>query len=385
MSMSQRMVLITEIISPYRIPVLNALAHQSGSGLHVIFLAETDDRLRAWRVYKQEIRFSYEVLPSMRFSVTGHKILVNRRLWSALEQASPEVVVCGGYNYPASWEALWWARRRRARFVLWTESNRYDHRSRRIWVEGLKQYFLRRCDAFVVPGKASLSYLQDFGVSEQNIFTAPNAVDTFYFATASEAARLHEQSHRRRLGLPERFLLYAGRLVPEKGVLDLLEAYARLDVSLRAKLGLVFVGDGVAHNDLVARSQSISPGRVCFPGFAQREDLAVYYSLADVLVLPTHSDTWGLVVNEAMVCGLPIIVTSVAGCAPDLVEDGWNGWVVPPRDHKRLSTAIRNIVEQPEIRKQMSANSRERIRRYSPEECARGLAEAIRAERMSPQ
>ncbi len=76
----------------------------------------------------------------------------------------------------------------------------------------------------------------------------------------------------------------------------------------------------------------IIPGAVCFPGFAQREDLAGLYALAEALVLPTHSDPWGLVVNEAMACGLPIIVSSVAGCAADLVEDGWNGYVVPPRD-----------------------------------------------------
>jgi glycosyltransferase involved in cell wall biosynthesis len=100
-----------------------------------------------------------------------------------------------------------------------------------------------------------------------------------------------------------------------------------------------------------------------------------------VLVLPTRSDTWGLVVNEAMVCGLPIVVTSVAGCAQDLVEDGWNGYVVPPRDPDRLAAAIRSLAEQPETREQMSARSRERIRHYSPEDCARGLAEAVLSQR----
>jgi glycosyltransferase involved in cell wall biosynthesis len=128
-------------------------------------------------------------------------------------------------------------------------------------------------------------------------------------------------------------------------------------------------------------AQQIRPGIVCFPGFAQREDLAVVYSLAEVLVLPTRSDTWGLVVNEAMVCGLPIVVTSVAGCAQDLVEDGWNGYVVPPRDPDRLAAAIRSLAEQPETREQMSARSRERIRHYSPEDCARGLAEAVLSQR----
>ena len=110
--MSRRIVVLTEIISPYRIPVLNALAQQEGLDLHVIFLAETDAALRRWRVYKDEIRFSYQVLPSWRWRVGKRGVLLNRGLRRALNAADPQVVLCGGYNYPASWAALGWARRR---------------------------------------------------------------------------------------------------------------------------------------------------------------------------------------------------------------------------------------------------------------------------------
>jgi glycosyltransferase involved in cell wall biosynthesis len=164
--------------------------------------------------------------------------------------------------------------------------------------------------------------------------------------------------------------------VPEKGVFDLLEAYAKLESSLRSELGLVFAGDGVSTAELAQRAKRISPGTVCFPGFAQREDLAVLYALAEALVLPTHSDPWGLVVNEAMACGLPIIVSSVAGCSADLIEDGWNGYVVPPHDVEKLSLAINSLMRQPELRQRMGTHSSERIRNYSPEACAEGLAAA---------
>jgi glycosyltransferase involved in cell wall biosynthesis len=83
-----------------------------------------------------------------------------------------------------------------------------------------------------------------------------------------------------------------------------------------------------------------------------------------------------LVVNEAMACGLPIVVSSVAGCTADLVEDRWNGYVVPPRDSEKLSVAINSLVRQPELRRQMGVRSLERIRNYSPEACADGLAAA---------
>jgi glycosyltransferase involved in cell wall biosynthesis len=145
---------------------------------------------------------------------------------------------------------------------------------------------------------------------------------------------------------------------------------------LRSEVGLVFAGDGVCREELARQAKHIGPGAVCFPGFAQREDLAGLYALAETLVLSTHSDTWGLVVNEAMACGLPIIVSSVAGCSADLVEDGWNGYVVPPRDPQKLSAAIDSLLRQPELKQRMAARCSERIRNYSPEACADGLAAA---------
>ncbi len=374
--MSRRLVLLTEIISPYRIPVFNVLARRAELDLHVIFLAETDETLRQWRVYKNEICFSHQVLPSWRCRAGKSSFLINRGLWSAFNQVSPQVVICGGYNYAASWEALLWARRHQVEFVLWSESNGRDARRGRAWVERLKAYFLRHCDRFVVPGKASFDYLRSLGSPAASILTAPNAVDNRFFAIRAGATRAQATEFREKLKLPLRFILFVGRLVPEKGIFDLLEAYAKLENGLRSEVGLVFAGDGVCREELARQAKHIGPGAVCFPGFAQREDLAGLYALAETLVLPTHSDTWGLVVNEAMACGLPIIVSSVAGCSADLVEDGWNGYVVPPRDPEKLGAAIDSLLRQPELKQRMAARCSERIRNYSPEACADGLAAA---------
>jgi 1,2-diacylglycerol 3-alpha-glucosyltransferase len=373
---TRRLVILTEIIAPYRIPVFNVLARRAGLDLHVLFLAETDETLRQWHVYKNEICFSHQILPSWRWRAGRTSLLINRGLWSALNKANPQAIICGGYNYPASWEALLWARRRRVAFVLWSESNGQDARRGQAWVESMKAYFLRHCDGFVVPGKASFEYLRSLGSPEARILTAPNAVDNSLFAIQAKHTSIHANEFREKLKLPSRFILFVGRLVPEKGVFDLLEAYAKLESSLRSEVGLVFAGDGVCTAELAQRAKRISPGTVCFPGFAQREDLAALYGLAEALVLPTHSDPWGLVVNEAMACGLPIIVSSVAGCSADLVEDGWNGYVVPSLDVEKLSLAINSLVRQPELRQRMSTNSSERIRNYSPEACAEGLAAA---------
>jgi glycosyltransferase involved in cell wall biosynthesis len=375
-TMTRKIVILTEIIAPYRIPVFNALGQRGGLNLHAIFLAETDKVLRQWPIYTDEIRFSYEVLPSWRWRSGKRSVLLNRGLWSALNAANPQAILCGGYNYPAFWESLWWSHRRNVRFVLWTESNQQDKRSGGAGVEWLKRYFVRSSVAFVVPGESSAAYLRTLGVREQVIFTAPNAVDNNFFATEAAEVRLHAAEFREKLKLPPRFILFVGRLVPEKGVFDLLEAYTKLENDLRSEVGLVFAGDGISCEELARRAKQVSPGAVCFTGFAQREELAGLYALADALVLPTRSDPWGLVVNEAMACGLPIIVSNVAGCSTDLVENGWNGYVVPPGDSGKLSAAITLLLRQPELKEEMSARSLERIRSYSPEACAEGLAAA---------
>lgn len=372
----RRVLILSEIISPYRIPVFNALAQHEGMHLRVVFLSETDAGFRQWRVYKDEIRFSYEVLPSWRFRAGKYNLLLNWGLRSCLKKFAPDAIICGGYNYFASWEALSWARRHQAELILWSESNTHDTRGGQAWVESLKARFLARCDRFVVPGRASCDYLRSLGSAGEDIVIAPNAVDNNWFRAQADSVRARPSEFRAKLGLPPRFLLFVGRLVPEKGVFDVLDAYAKLEGGIRSKVGLVFAGDGPCRKKLERKAQRISPGAICFPGFTHREDLAGLYTFAEALILPTHSDTWGLVVNEGMACGLPVIVTSVAGCAADLVEDGWNGYIVPVRDSERLSVAIDSVLRNPELRQQMSVRSSERIRNYSPELCARGLAAA---------
>jgi glycosyltransferase involved in cell wall biosynthesis len=379
----RRVLILSEIISPYRIPVFNALAQHERVDLHVVFLSETDAGLRQWPVYKDEINFSYEVLPSARFRAGKSSLILNWKLRACLKKFAPDAVICGGYNYVASWEALWWAKNRDVELILWSESNRHDARTGLEWVESLKAYFLSCCDRFVVPGKASSEYLQSLGADAETISMAPNAVDNDWFRRQADSIRGRERERQTefpdQLGLPGRFLLFVGRLVAEKGIFDLLHAYDQLEADTRSSVGLVFAGDGPSRAELEWHAQSVSPGTICFPGFLHREDLAAVYALADALILPTHSDTWGLVVNEAMACGLPIIVTNVAGCSSDLVDDGWNGYVVPPQHPEELSMAMDALTRDADLRQKMSARSWQRILEYSPEACADGLAAAALA------
>src|SRR5579864_2225367 len=372
--MSHRLVILTEIIAPYRIPVFNALAVRKEIALHVIFLSKTDSSTREWRVYEDEIRFSYEVLPSWRRRVGKYNLLLNNNVSSALRTAKPEVLVCGGYNYLAAWQAMTWAKRNQVQFLLWSESTAHDRRGQHFPVEWLKRKFLHNCDGFLVPGQSALKYVQQFASPAQKIFVARNAVDIDLFAGKEESIRQTAERLRGQLGLPLRYFLFVGRLVRSKGVIDLIDAYRALPSQLRGVISLVFAGDGPMRAELEALARDIYPGSVHFSGFVHRDELASHYGLAECLVMPTHTDQWGLVVNEAMACGLPVICTSVAGCAADLIRE--NGIMVPPGNIRKLAEAMGIIAGDGQLRHHMSTASAKLIQEYSPEACAAGFADA---------
>ncbi len=376
--MKRRVVILTEIIAPYRIPVFNALAARDDVDPHIIFFSETDPSLRQWHVYKDEIQFSYEVLPAWRRRCGRFNLLVNRRVAASISSAAPAAVVCGGYSYLASWQAALWAKRQRIPLLLWSESTAQDVRRKHVVVESMKRFFLRSCRASVAAGIASRNYLLALGAPEISVFIAPDAVDVRFYAERADKARINANQIRTEHALPPRYFLYVGRLVEEKGVFDLLAAYATLDESTRSQIGLVFVGDGPGRADLAQRASQLGSGIVKFCGWVHRERISDFYALAEALVLPTYSDTWGLVVNEAMACGLPIVVSDAAGCVPDLVHEGKNGWRFGPRDIDRLSRAMWEVCDQPELAARMGASSFELIQSYTPQACAAGLMEAVK-------
>jgi glycosyltransferase involved in cell wall biosynthesis len=374
----KRLVILTEIISPYRIPLFNTLAKEPGVDLHVIFLAETDPSLRQWRIYKNEIQFSYEVLASWRKRTGRYNVLLNFGLGRALKKAAPDLILCGGYSYLASWEALFWARHHGIPFLLWSESNLQDIRRGHALVELFKHEFLKQCAGFVVPGRSARGYLSAQQIDDSSIFTAPNAVDNELFCSAAKAARRNAGALRAELNLPNRYFLFVGRLVPDKGVFDLLSAYAKLNEATRQQVGLIYAGNGDFRRQLEEQAAGVS-GMIRFAGFIQRDQLATYYALADMLILPTYSDPWGLVVNEAMACGLPVVVSRVAGCAADLVRENWNGLLVSSGDTDSLKTAMESIANNSEQRAGMAANSIQLISNYTPTQWSRGIVNAIAA------
>lgn len=359
--------LVTEIASPYRIPVFNALNQLLDGRLRVFFLAAMAGR--AWPVRRRDMCFSYEIARGLARRIGGPDgpiVYLNAPLIGRLRRAGVGPLVVGGYNHlDFLWSAFHSATAGHP-LLLWSES--VDAAERRPPIRTMiKRAAVGACDAYVVPGSAAATQLRYLGADPGRIFLAPNAVDTSFWAARA--------APRPAVGREPR-LLFVGNLVHRKGLDLLIDALA--DPDLR-RLTLDVVGSGPLRDSLRERAR-LKNLRVRFHGELGREKLRQRYRDADLLILPTRSDPWGLVLNEGMCTGCVPVTTGAAGAAGDLVEDGITGRVVPPGDVAALRSALRDLAASPPMRHQLSKTALRRATDvYSPDRCAFGFLDALRA------
>jgi glycosyltransferase involved in cell wall biosynthesis len=297
----------------------------------------------------------------------------------ALDEFDPQVVVCVGYSDPEISRAMSWALRRKVPLVVCSDST-YDDEPRTAAREIVKRRLAAAFDAALVAGERAQDYLVSLGFKPQHLFRFWDVVDNLHFERGAAHARRHAAIERARLRLPARYFLCVARFVPKKNLLRLLRAFARYVAGAGSEAwSLVLSGSGPEEAGL--RAQVATAGleaHVHFPGFLQYGDLPACYGLAEALVLPSETDQWGLVVNEAMAAGLPALVSSRCGCTPDLIREGKNGFVLDPRDEQAMAARLGQFAAMPEsARVDMGRQSQEVIAPFSPAAFGAGLEGAI--------
>lgn len=223
------------------------------------------------------------------------------------------------------------------------------------------KWLVPKIDKFLTIGTRNREFYLHHGVESRKLHHVPYAVDNSFFQKKAQAASLTREQFRRRLGLdPGRpIILYASKLTPRKRANDLLEAYIKLsaDGTLEPNPYLLIVGDGQLLSDLQKRAQQTGWSSIKFVGFKNQTELPHYYDLCDVFVLPSMNEPWGLVVNEAMNAGKPIVVSDQVGCALDLVKHGINGFVFEAGDVDGLKRSLHAILKDPDLCKKMGQQS----------------------------
>ena len=325
------------------------------------------EKPRPWR--SETINASFDIIPPL----FNKGIRTRQELYSLLDRLAPSIVVVVGYDGAIFRASARWARAHRVPCVLACESWKCSNRC--LFIKELAKSFLIRLlyNGAFVAGHLAAEYLVSLGMPRERIRRGYDVVDNDQFEKGAEQVLGRADEIIKKLDLPKDYFLFCGRLAPEKNLRRLLSAFQSYSAG-GGKWNLVIVGSGPQEREIKARAEALG-GRVRFIPWLQLEDLTSVYALARCFILPSISEPWGLVVNEAMAAGLPVLVSRRCGCWPDLCWRGINGYDFDPIDVEAMASLMRRISSGQIDLKRMGEASRRIISNFTPETWAASLAD----------
>jgi glycosyltransferase involved in cell wall biosynthesis len=298
-----------------------------------------------------------------------------------LGKLRPACCAIAGYSHPSMLALIEWCIRNRCPIVLISDSTAADA-PRSKWKEWLKGQIVKKCSAGFVAGTPHAEYLSQLGMPADCLFLGCDAVDNAHFARTAAKARAQPAAARAQLGLPDAYFIASARFLEKKNLFRLLEAYAIYrarsagdPTALGDPWGLVVLGDGPLRPQLEKLRESLGlTAHVQLTGFQQYDELPKFYGLAKALVHASTVEQWGLVANEAMAAGRPVLMSNRCGCATHLAQDCVNGFTFDPCDVAAIADRMIRLAKlSPQQLKQFGAESERIIADWGLERFARGL------------
>jgi glycosyltransferase involved in cell wall biosynthesis len=306
--------------------------------------------------------------------------LCNPGVWILIRESQFDAVILPGYFYCTAWIAIAAAKWYGAPILFATDSHGLQSwRTQSTWKLRFKKWLVRQifslAEATLVSSTGGVEYLKSLGFSSGRIFLLPFVVDNDWWT--KQAAKVDRNAVRATWKIPVEgsVALFCAKLQRWKGPMDLLEAFARANI---LNSYLVYAGDGPERRSLERRAVELGVSeRVRFLGFVNQSQLPSVYCAADLFVLPSLFEPFGLVVNEAMLCGLPVVVSDHVGAKFDLVRPEENGYVFPAGNVEALATILQQILPDPQRRTRMGAEALRRMETWSPREYVDSVVKAV--------
>lgn len=290
-----------------------------------------------------------------------------------IRQRGFDAFLVTGWYLKSYWQAIRACRRHRVPVMVRGDSQLGTPRS---WLkQAIKKVIypriLSQFDACLYVGQRNREYLEHYGVPADRLFFSPHCIDNEAFSSRTQ--EIDRSASRERFGIKpnQNAVLFVGKLLDKKRPQDLIEALRILRSRGVDAIG-VFAGDGPLRSALEARGHETEVPLV-FLGFRNQTELPEAYAMADLMVLPSGTETWGLVVNEALACGTPVVVSDAVGCAPDLVVEGQTGAIYPVGDTWTLAGVLHRVLSAPPDRQSIEAM----VGAYSVTAAARGVRDAM--------
>lgn len=380
----------------YQAPLLRRIAREPDIDLTVFF--GSDFSLRRYKDEGFGVEFAWDTpllegyrsqfLPNLRDTQTVSPLSpisrgILRRLCNADGSPAFDALWVHGYASVNALHAIAAANALGIPVLLRAESWLAD-RPRSLSTLAAKQLFLRLLRpaiAATLPiGSRNRDYWAHYFGEDMPQFLMPYAVDNPWFAQRAAASDPEALRQELQLEVGRPVILFASKLQSRKHADHLLEAYARLCTDSRTPPPyLLIVGDGEERSRLENRALELALEGVRFPGFRNQSELPAFFALADVFVLPSRHEPWGLIVNEAMAAGCAVVVSDEVGAHADLVTDGVEGFVFPATDIDALYAALARVTSSPEQAQRMGEAAAARVSTWDFEADVRGLRQALAA------
>jgi glycosyltransferase involved in cell wall biosynthesis len=386
-----RVAVLFERFGPYHHARLNAAGLlMSVWGVEACALEDT----YAWDKVEGAAAFERVTLTDRVSGDREWKKQLHNQMWRTLEEIKPQVVVVPGWASPDALSALLWCAETDTPAVVMSESTAWDE-LRSGLKEWIKSRLVKLNSAGLVGGTPHGEYLNRLGLAPERIFFGYDVVDNGYFSSQADEVSKQKADNRKRHGLPEKYFLASARFVEKKNLPRLLKAYARYrELARKSKIeepeseiwDFVLLGDGPLRTSILELRSSLGlESYVHLPGFKQYDELPVYFGMAGAFVHASTTEQWGLVVNEAMASGLPVLVSNRCGCAQDLVREGVNGFTFDPGDIEQVASLLLRVSAAQFPLADFGIASRQLISAWGPERFANGLRDAVAVALKSPR
>lgn len=374
----------------YQVPLLRKIAAREEIDLTAYFFWDFGVKETKDPEFKQNVKWDIPILEGYKYKFIKNYSKnpssnffgqLNFGVIPELFKNKYDAVLLYGWNSFPNWLAFIFAPLVGTKIILTGESPLSQELKKSKLILAVKSVVLKivfwLSSAIMYIGKENKKFYEFYNVPENKLFFMPYAVENERFIEEKNKLFGKRDEFRKKLNIltDTTVILFTGKLFQKKRPMDLLRAYSEIKDE---KKTLVFVGDGEQRNDLEKFVEEDKLENVHFVGFKNQTELAEFYILSDVFILPSGAgETWGLVVNEAMCFGLPVIVSDVVGCGADLIRQGENGYIFPCGDVGSLKNSLEAIIRDKKSRENFGKKSLEIISGYSQDVDVRSIVEVL--------
>lgn len=367
----------------YFVPVYRELAKDEGVDLMVLYRTRVGLDEYYDEGFGQTVKWDIQLVDGYPHYFLSNKNKIAGVEWNVIRELFChrfDVLMVHGYSSVTNLLAIFVARMLGTKVLMRGDTRAQAHHDKANLRVLFKRTLFKLCNGFVTIGELNRAYYQQHGVSSGCIYFAPFCVQNEHFSVLRELGAQCRKNVRFELGLEAESLiiLFASKLIRRKRADDLIRAFALLTEVFPA-VCLVIAGSGEEEQSLRQLAVDTGVKQIRFLGFQNQKQLPLLYAASDIFVLPADSEPWGLVVNEVMAAGLPVIVSHEVGAAPDLVEGKGTGIVYPCGNVLALFEALRLLITHPELREQMAGKAVDLISRWDVKACATGILQATEA------